>query len=222
MHSFNPARISATYPIEVIVSVFIVITLVYFQLLNLVRTSDFLLVDDSTVQQSHLEDAFIPSLIYTKDNATWSTSATINDDAKSLWLNQYLINDHGRLSDSILQTLPSARSASTFSTKSILDSTTTLLSIVSDSSRTSTLDRVILNEYEGLIRKKRGGSRKYLSFFSRSNRSLNDGEENNEKVTREEMKSVTWMLFAIRAFVMRFYYLAKVRRAKLCLPAASL
>jgi hypothetical protein len=62
--------------------------------------------------------------------------------------------------------------------------------------------------------RRNGNARKYMSFFRKGRYIENDSNDTDvtgkEKVTREEMKSVTWMLFAIRAFVMRFYYLAKV------------
>lgn len=68
------------------------------------------------------------------------------------------------------------------------------------------------------------GRRRYASFFNRKD--VDDGsddsvfEEGRER-NQEEMKSATWMIFAARAFVMRFYGLAKVRRALLALRISS-
>ncbi|KAK4052630.1 3-hydroxy-3-methylglutaryl-coenzyme A (HMG-CoA) reductase isozyme [Microbotryomycetes sp. JL221] len=67
------AKLGATYPIELIVTVFCLCTLVYFQLLQLVRSSDFLLYDDSV---SVAPESWYPFIVYSPSTGLWSALPT--------------------------------------------------------------------------------------------------------------------------------------------------
>lgn len=245
------AHLSTTFPIEFIVTVFVGVTLVYFQLLKVVRTSDFLLLpEDVDVGSSNFN---MRSIVYDSLSRNWTTRAAVEvapiGQDKELWLNQFSIKhsdiDSARVNEleyaiaDIITKSNCYRLSPTACLQhhSTLDANINLRSLFFDSLNASEhfiytdLDSLGLHSRSestdnGLFlqrnTRRQGGATKYMSFFRKGRYLESDGSDvdvaGNEKVTREEMKSITWMLFAIRAFVMRFYYLAKV---SLCIRIAS-
>ncbi|KAK4046320.1 3-hydroxy-3-methylglutaryl-coenzyme A (HMG-CoA) reductase isozyme [Microbotryomycetes sp. JL201] len=253
------ARVGASFPIEVIVTVFCACTLVYFQLLQLVRTSDFLLYDDSL---SVAPESWYPFISYSPSTGLWSalpttaslplnhnpnadSSQTLATNTRELWMKQIVVESPPHASPSLTnqvkQTLdkstkhalvavdcyklPKQHQCWTVETQPTLNRTArSFVFTDATSSREfgSTFASLSLSSDSLLLKPKhrRRVTRSYASFFSRSD----DGSNQHSNVVAEaeageydgvyeksleDMRSAKWMLFAARAFVMRFYGLAK-------------
>lgn len=220
---------------------------------QVVRTSDFLLYDDSLSAPS--SSPRYPSIAYTPSTGLWSSvppSLTTDDSSSTpaveLWLKQLVVEVPTTLP--VAQTLqmkeiissgtaaalsapevecykaPGSSDCWDVQTQPTLNRTARSFAFTSPTSakafsaafhslpslRSSSLELKALP-------KRRRGTRNYASFFSRARgedeASSRSGEEEDAaewEVERsmEDMKSVKWMLYAVRAFVMRFYGLAKV------------
>ncbi|SCV74476.1 BQ2448_8115 [Microbotryum intermedium] len=242
------ARLGATFPIEVIVTVFCAVTLVYFQLLKVVRTSDFL----NDEFDRPLGDNQYPTILYDPASHLWSPSVA-NSAAPvgsvELYLKQLVVEVPLGLelarSIEIKDTLDNATRVALngvdcykigngecwmVETQPSLNRTARSLAFATAAaSREFSLNFVKLPlsspTFDVEARKTRK-ARTYTSFLSRGG-SKEDSiqpeellvEERSER-SLEEMQSVKWMIFAVRAFVMRFYGLAKVPSMS-CAPEVS-
>ncbi|KDE08149.1 hypothetical protein MVLG_01630 [Microbotryum lychnidis-dioicae p1A1 Lamole] len=231
------ARLGATFPIEVIVTVFCAVTLVYFQLLKVVRTSDFL----NDEFDRPLGDNQYPTISYDPASHLWSPSIA-NSAAPvgsvELYLKQLVVEVPLGLdivrSTEVKDTLDNATRVALegvdcykigngdcwmVETQPSLNRTARTLAFASAAaSRDFSLNFVKLPLSSPTLDVKARKTRKartYTSFLSRGG-SKDDSaqpeellvEERSER-SLEEMQSVKWMIFAVRAFVMRFYGLAK-------------
>ncbi|BGP19514.1 hypothetical protein JCM10213_006334 [Rhodosporidiobolus nylandii] len=230
------AKLGSSYPIELIVTVFCAATLAYFQLIKVVRNSDFLLYDDDVVPSPNTLNRH-PSIAFSPSTGLWSPvspSEPAADEAVELWLRQVIVevpnamavarkNEVRELLDANaelafdgiedcyevngecfkLQTQPALNlTVKSFAFKSLVGPTQFLTNFSSLPLETETvaLEKVRRN----------GGRKRYTSFFNRGRDDfvVEDSAEPNED-RRKEMESVQWMIFAAKAFVLRFWGLAK-------------
>ncbi|GAA5968653.1 hypothetical protein JCM11641_007712 [Rhodosporidiobolus odoratus] len=230
------ARLGASYPIELIVAVFCAATLVYFQLIKVVRTSDFLLYDDDVVPSAHNLNRH-PSIAFSPSTGLWtpvSPSEPAADESVELWLRQVIvespnamaiarknevrelldanavlafdgINDCHQVNGNSFrhQAQPALNlTVKSFAFDSLVGPTQFLTNFSNLPLETETvaLEKV----------KRMQGRQRYTSFFNRGQDDfvIEDASEPSED-RRKEMESVKWMLFATKAFVLRFWGLAK-------------
>ena len=232
------ARIASSNPVEAIVAVFCAVTLVYFQLLKVVRTSDFLLLDDD----SAFLTARAPSVLYSPLTARWTplpvtpTLPTDGDTAPlHLWLRQLFVEAPRSfpaqesqeidqvVHEAVAQALDQASCYQGATAHCWIDehspsqnlSATSFAFLSEDASFRflANLSTIDLATSTTQLKKLSGseGRRRYMSFFRRKDTAeVYEGVEGARERSKEEMQSITWMLFAARAFVMRFYGLARV------------
>ncbi|SCZ96778.1 BZ3500_MvSof-1268-A1-R1_Chr4-1g06711 [Microbotryum saponariae] len=231
------ARLGATFPIEVIVTVFCAVTLVYFQLLKVVRTSDFL----NDEFDRPLGDNQYPTILYDPASHLWSPSIATSAapvGSVELYLKQLVVEVPLGLdivrSIEIKDTLDNATRVALegvdcykigngdcwmVETQPSLNRTARSLAFASAAaSRDFSLNFVKLPLSSPTLdveARKTRKPRTYTSFLSRGG-SKDDRAQSEELLVEErsersleEMQSVKWMIFAVRAFVMRFYGLAK-------------
>ncbi|GAA6010512.1 hypothetical protein JCM10207_001340 [Rhodosporidiobolus poonsookiae] len=230
------AKLGAAYPIELIVTVFCAATLVYFQLIKVVRNSDFLLYDDDVLPSPSAYNRH-PSIAFAPTTGLWSPvspSEPASEDALELWLRQVIVevptalsvarkNEVKELLDANsalafegiedcyevngecfkLQTQPTLNlTVKSFAFKSLVGPTQFLnnFSTLPMETETVALEKV----------RRTQGRKRYTSFFNRGREDfvVEDSAEPSEDRKRE-MASVQWMLFAAKAFVLRFWGLAK-------------
>lgn len=217
------AKLSSANPVEIIVLIFCIISLTYFQLVDLVKSSEFLLSPNSIKNSS-----------ITFSNGVWSSSSTTKDlTARELWLQQLVIaspiqpsEEFNKIDSSVDRAVKIALTGSDcYSTRKgaqcWIDKgypSTQLIahSIAFRSEAASLAFPLNLSTIElapqGFAMKKLAtavGPQRYMSFFSRKD-GVEEIYEGARERSQEEMQSVTWMIFAARAFVMRFYGLIKV------------
>ncbi|GAA6004428.1 uncharacterized protein JCM10292_007063 [Rhodotorula paludigena] len=230
------AKLGTAYPIEVIVAFFCAATLVYFQLIKVVRSSDFLLYDDDVLPSANAANRH-PSIVFAPSTGLWSSvspSEPAVDDAVELWLRQVIVE--------VPNAMPVARKDEV---KDLLDANAALafkgvddcyevrgecwkvqtqpalnLSVKTFAFSSLVGPTQFLNNFSALpletetvaLEKVRrmGGRRRYTSFFNRGRDDfvVEDASEPNEE-RKKEMESVQWMLFAAKVFVLRFWGLAK-------------
>ncbi|KAM0746665.1 hypothetical protein T439DRAFT_306082 [Meredithblackwellia eburnea MCA 4105] len=249
------ARLAATWPIEVIVITFCAVTLVYFQLLNVVRTSDFLVYDpssssstaslrnSSTSSSSPSSSTVDPTVTFSPVTGIWSTydpsQHAHNDEHQvELYLQQLGLEFGNTIDPSkrneVISLVSNTISASSPKVDPITRTPTlnstyltyfhpstpqplvplpkTLVPAVllaPLSSPSSSLKPSISSSSTN--RKRRTH---YSSFFSgpqSGSGSLLEPEWNEElwERSREELMSTRWVIFALKAFVLRFWGLAK-------------
>ncbi|GAA5907481.1 hypothetical protein JCM6882_003872 [Rhodosporidiobolus microsporus] len=230
------AKVGASFPIELIVTVFCAATLVYFQLIKVVRNSDFLLYDDDVVPSPNNLNRH-PSIAYSPSTGLWSSvspSEPASNDAVELWLRQVIVEAPNAMAvarkDEVkelldanaelafngikdcyevggecfkLQTQPTLNlTVKSFAFKSLVGPTQFLTNFSNLPLETETvaLEKV----------RRTGGRKRYTSFFNRGQEDfvVEDASEPNED-RRKELESVQWMIFAAKAFVLRFWGLAK-------------
>ncbi|GAA5824725.1 hypothetical protein JCM11251_005316 [Rhodosporidiobolus azoricus] len=230
------AKLGASYPIELIVTVFCAATLVYFQLIKVVRNSDFLLYDDDVVPSPSSLNRH-PSIAFSPTTGLWSSvspSEPASNDALELWLRQVIVEAPNAMAvarkDEVkelldanaelafqgiedcyevqgecfkLQTQPTLNlTVKSFAFKSLVGPTQFLTNFSNLPLETETvaLEKV----------RRTGGRKRYTSFFNRGQEDFvieEAGQPNEDR--RKEMESVQWMIFAAKAFVLRFWGLAK-------------
>ncbi|GAA6030905.1 hypothetical protein JCM8097_008929 [Rhodosporidiobolus ruineniae] len=230
------AKLGALYPIELIVTVFCAATLVYFQLIKVVRNSDFLLYDDDVLPSPDALNRH-PSIAFSPSTGLWNPVAPSEpaaNDAVELWLRQVIVEVPNAMAvarksevkelidasaalafDGIedcyevngecfkLQTQPTLNlTVKSFAFKSLVGPTQFLnnFSALPLETETVALEKV----------RRTQGRKRYTSFFNRGREDfvVEDAAEPSED-RRKEMESVQWMLFAAKAFVLRFWGLAK-------------
>lgn len=266
--SFKPilirlSKIGSRFPIETIVSCFCLITLVYFQLLKVVRTSDFL-TDPSSLSNSHSL-----SLDYSHSTAHWLPSTTTTATADGLHLQQIIIGNSTTVDTAILfpshpsncltlpshsQCLisstsvssssssysyffPSASASNQFRLNFIASIPTSIPSASQDaaaphvvevkrikkhnspfytlSSSPSTFTTTKIARYPSFF------SGRTSNFYSTRFSGVDDDQDEllafnaatpaGRGSNGNELQSVRWIIYAIKSFVLRFWYLAKVR-----------
>ncbi|GAA5983732.1 hypothetical protein JCM5350_002374 [Sporobolomyces pararoseus] len=229
------AKLGTSFPIEVIVTVFCAATLVYFQLIKVVRNSDFLLYDDDVLPSVNTTNRH-PSILFAPSTGLWSSvspSEHAPADSVELWLRQVIVE--------IPTNLAPVRKTQA---KELLDADVTLaMNDVEDCYKVDgkcwqvqtqpTLNLTVksfafsslvgptrfLNNFNDIptetetvalekVRRTQGRKR-YTSFFNRGQDDFVVEEVEFNEERKREMESVQWMLFAAKAFVMRFWGLAK-------------
>ncbi|GAA5945411.1 uncharacterized protein JCM15063_003012 [Sporobolomyces koalae] len=229
------AKVGTSFPIEVIVTVFCAATLVYFQLIKVVRNSDFLLYDDDVLPVANTTNRH-PSLLFAPSTGLWSSVSPSDPapaDSVELWLRQVIVE--------IPTNLASTRKTQV---KELLDADVAVaMSDVQDCYRIDgecwtaqtqpTLNLTVksfafsslvgpnqfLNNFADIpvetetvalekVRRTQGRKR-YTSFFNRGQDDFVVEEAEFNMDRKREMESVQWMLFAAKAFVLRFWGLAK-------------
>ncbi|KAK4703272.1 hydroxymethylglutaryl-CoA reductase (NADPH), partial [Phenoliferia sp. Uapishka_3] len=233
------AKLGGSYPIEVIVSTFCAVTLVYFQLLKVVRSSEFLIHDPDTPSSAYK----LPTIAFQPSTGLWSpVSAYEASPANSveLWLRQVILD--------FPRNLPAAkkdqvRSLVQATTSSALEGTdcyhapdadsncwafskevTSNLSVQSfafasqDASKDFARNFAALDlSVQGLVLdpvQKSQLRKRPSSFFSGKNAVEDAGADDDVTdatalKNREQLQSVRWMIFAVKAFLLRFWGLAK-------------
>ncbi|KAI5478793.1 hydroxymethylglutaryl-CoA reductase (NADPH) [Pseudohyphozyma bogoriensis] len=205
------AKFSAAFPIEVIVATFVAVTLVYFQLLKVVKDSDFLLA---------LPSPDLPSLSYTPATGVWTPAPDSSiAEGVELYVRQLVVNfppvsveskkeARSLLVDSLGLTddcysLASASECFTTQTNPYLNSSVTTYFYTTPPPTTT--PNVEFPEELGLGAERvlPSTGRRYSSFFSRKEQELVG------VVRKEEMESGTWVVYALKALVLRFWDLAK-------------
>ncbi|GAA6060323.1 hypothetical protein JCM10212_000420 [Sporobolomyces blumeae] len=229
------AKLGTSFPIEVIVTVFCLATLVYFQLVKVVRNADFLLYDDDVLPSANTTNRH-PSILFAPSTGLWSPvspSQAAPDNSVELWLRQVIVE--------IPTSLPSTRKTEA---KDLLDADVALaMTDVEDCYRVDaecwkTQTQPALNltvksfAFSSLVGptqflnnfatvpvetetvalekiRRTQGRRRYTSFFNRGQDDFVVEETEFNEERKREMESVQWMLFAAKAFVLRFWGLAK-------------
>ncbi|GAA5916833.1 uncharacterized protein JCM6883_002386 [Sporobolomyces salmoneus] len=229
------AKVGTSFPIEVIVTVFCAATLVYFQLIKVVRNSDFLLYDDDVLPSANTTNRH-PSILYAPSTGLWSTVSPSEPgpaDSVELWLRQVIVE--------IPTNLAPARKTQA---KQLLDSDVALaMNDVQDCHKVNgecwqaqsqpTLNLTVKSfAFESLVGptqflnnfanvptetetvalekvRRTQGRKRYTSFFNRGQDDFVVEEVEFNEERKREMESVQWMLFATKAFIMRFWGLAK-------------
>ncbi|GAA5863053.1 hypothetical protein JCM8547_002783 [Rhodosporidiobolus lusitaniae] len=229
------AKLGASHPIELIVTVFCAATLAYFQLIKVVRNSDFLLYDDDVLPSAGNLNRH-PSITFSPSTGLWSSvspSAPATDSAVELWLRQVVVEVPTAMAAARkgeVKELLDANAALAFDgiedcyevngecfklqTQPTLNLTVKSFAFNSLVGPTQFLNNFTIlpleTEKVALEKVKRAGVKRYTSFFNRGrdNFLVEDAVEPSED-RRKEMESVQWMLFAAKAFVLRFWGLAK-------------
>ncbi|GAA5974602.1 hypothetical protein JCM21900_005683 [Sporobolomyces salmonicolor] len=229
------AKLGTSFPIEVIVTVFCAATLVYFQLIKVVRNSDFLLYDDDVLPSANTLNRH-PSIAFAPSDGLWSSVSPSDPapaDAVELWLRQVIVE--------IPKDLATARKSEA---KALLDEEVALAfqgiedcyevdgncwktqtqptlnltvksfafsSLVGPTQFLNNFSNLSLNTETVALEKARStqGRRRYTSFFNRGHDDFIVEETEFNEERKKEMESVQWMIFAAKAFVMRFWGLAK-------------
>ncbi|GAA5890321.1 hypothetical protein JCM16303_006419 [Sporobolomyces ruberrimus] len=229
------AKVGTSFPIEVIVTVFCAATLVYFQLIKVVRNSDFLLYDDDVLPSADTANRH-PSILFAPSTGLWSSVSPSEHapvDSVELWLRQVIVEIPTHLASTRksqakelldadvalamndvedcyqvdgrcwkVQTQPTLNlTVQSFAFSSLVGPTQFLnnFAIVPTETESVALEKV----------RRTQGRRRYTSFFNRGEEDFVVEEEGFNEERKREMESVQWMLFAAKAFVMRFWGLAK-------------
>ncbi|KWU43403.1 putative hydroxymethylglutaryl-CoA reductase [Rhodotorula sp. JG-1b] len=230
------AKLGTAYPIEAIVTFFCAATLVYFQLIKVVRNSDFLLYDDDVLPSVNAANRH-PSIAFSPSTGLWnsvSPSEPAPAEGIELWLRQLIVevpNDMAVARKTEVKELLSADSMLAFDgiedcyrvhgncwsvqTQPTLNLTVKSLAFTSLAGPTQFLSNFSIlpleTETVALEKVKRSvGRKRYTSFFNRGRDDfVVEGPDQPSEDRKREMESVQWMLFAAKVFVLRFWGLAK-------------
>ncbi|BGP51148.1 3-hydroxy-3-methylglutaryl-coenzyme A (HMG-CoA) reductase isozyme [Rhodotorula kratochvilovae] len=231
---FRLARLGTAYPIEAIVTVFCAATLVYFQLIKVVRNSDFLLYDDDAVLGASAANRH-PSISFAPSTGLWnsvSPSEPAPANAVELWLRQVIVEVPNAMAvarKGEVKELLDANSALasggiedchqvggecwTYQTQPALNLTVKSFafdSLVGPTQFLSNFSTLPLEtETVALEKVRQGGRKRYTSFFNRGREDFIVEDVTPNEDRKREMESVQWMIFAAKVFVLRFWGLAK-------------
>ncbi|BGP57886.1 3-hydroxy-3-methylglutaryl-coenzyme A (HMG-CoA) reductase isozyme [Rhodotorula sphaerocarpa] len=225
------------YPIEAIVTFFCAATLVYFQLIKVVRNSDFLLYDDDVLPSVNTANRH-PSIAYAPSTGLWSSvspSEPVPADGIELWLRQLVVempDDMAVARKTEAKELLSADSMLALDgiddcyrvgdacwsvqTQPTLNLTVKSFAFSSLVGPTQFLSNFTLMPLEtdavalDKVSARSVGRKRYTSFFNRGRDDfVVEAPDQPSEDRKREMESVQWMLFAAKVFVLRFWGLAK-------------
>ncbi|GAA5937137.1 hypothetical protein JCM3775_001560 [Rhodotorula graminis] len=228
------AKLGTAYPIEAIVTVFCAATLVYFQLIKVVRNSDFLLYDDDAALGASAANRH-PSIAFAPSTGLWSSvspSEPAPANAVELWLRQVIVEVPTAMAaarKSEVKELLDADSALAFDgiedcyavrgecwkaqTQPALNLTVKSFAFTSLVGPTQFLSNFSVSPLEtetvALEKVRQGGRKRYTSFFNRGREDFVVEPTAPNEDRKREMESVQWALFAAKVFVLRFWGLAK-------------
>ncbi|GAA5849525.1 hypothetical protein JCM9279_007258 [Rhodotorula babjevae] len=228
------AKLGTAYPIEAIVTVFCAATLVYFQLIKVVRNSDFLLYDDDAALGASAANRH-PSIAFSPATGLWSSvspSEPAPANAVELWLRQVIVEVPTAMAaarKSEIKELLDADSALAFDgiedcyqvqgecwkaqTQPALNLTVKSFAFTSLVGPTQFLSNFSVSPLEtetvALEKVRQGGRKRYTSFFNRGREDFVVEPTAPNEDRKREMESVQWALFAAKVFVLRFWGLAK-------------
>lgn len=237
------AKFASSFPIEFIVTVFCAVTLVYFKLLEVIRTSDFLVLDDQLPSSSAVHTRHSTASIK-HDGLTglWHNAPSYvqqpdNEHGTELWLRQFVVEFPATASPDAVQQLNSTfeNGVSSILRGTSCHKTTQGRCLATDftpspnsfgrsfafDSQEASLE--FANRLKGIdlstpslsVRPLNKPIKRthYVSLFNRNpqvDHLVSDGWDSAKERNLEEMRSVKWIIFAARAFVLRFWGLAKV------------
>ncbi|BGO95077.1 hypothetical protein NBRC10512_006360 [Rhodotorula toruloides] len=230
------AKLGTAYPIEVIVTLFCAATLVYFQLIKVVRHSDFLLYDDDAFPSANTLNRH-PSISFEPSTGLWtsvSPSEPAPIDTVELWLRQVIVEVPNTMAvarknevkelleaDSLLaeqgieDCYKVAGQCWKVQTQPALNLTVKSFafeSLVGPTQFFANFSTLPLETETVALEKVRRsqGRKRYTSFFNRGQDDfVVEGSDQPSEDRKREMESVHWVLFAAKVFVLRFWGLAK-------------